>query len=465
MKRFFFLVLLTGLFLRPLATDAQKGGDIQFVADKIHANYAGLAFKRKLNLDSLLKKNDPERIKDTFRILAEILLFYNDRHLIIYDFKNAGFKQDSLLLKQRSDSLQIYLNNKASHPKKDSFEGYWKIDYNNAIVAIRKAGKNSNGYNAYVVESSAGIPAGSRLFSLEKSGSSFITDYTDPDWKYRFFCISDFSKNGQILTTGPYGRWEKISDYHPGMLHNFKKFLYNPEIYSLDAATVVFRLPDSSPGSAKMVDSLVTQNKALLAKCQTLIIDIRNNAGGVVSSYYPILPYVTTGNIITQSSYQYSSIDIINNKKASLEKAIKNNRLERAETLRKDIDTMEKKIGEFILFKGDTLQFTTPLPRPANVAIIANYGTMSAAELLLLDCMQSRKVTVFGEYTAGANDYLDFYGTTTPVGKYELYIPSVKRIRTPSEHTDQLLRIIPDHKIDAKTPDWIEYVRQFYEKH
>lgn len=465
MKRMLFAIWLIVLIFPTTTSLAQHGGDIGFVLDKINANYAGLPFKKKLNADSLLKQNSLLHVTDTFRVLAEILLFYNDRHLIIYDFKNAAFKEDSTLLKHRADSLTVYLQKAAiSTGKRDPAEGYWKIDYNNCIVAMIKSVNSKTSYNAYVVESSAGIPAGSRLFSLTRKGNSFVTDYTDPDFKYRFFCISEFSDRFQTLTTGPYGRWEKITNYQQNTLLQLNRFSYAPELYPLDSSTVIFRLPDCSPGVSKKVDSLINLRKEILANCKTLIIDVRNNAGGVVNAYYPILPYVNTGNIISQSAYQYSSADIIDNKKASLERAIKNGRLQRAETLKKEIDTMEKKPGQFIFFKGDTLKFDTPFQKPANVAIIANYGTMSAAELLLLDCMQSRKVTVFGEPTAGANDFLDFYATTTPFGNYELYIPSVKRIRTATEHTDPFFKILPDRKITRQTKDWIEYIRRYYEK-
>lgn len=78
---------------------------------------------------------------------------------------------------------------------------------------------------------------------------------------------------------------------------------------------------------------------------------------------------------------------------------------------------------------------------------------------------QSKKVTTFGEHTMGAVDYLDLYLVQSPTKKYKMYIPTTRRIIPPGQSKLDGVGITPNIKISDTVPDWIEYVKDYYEKH
>jgi C-terminal processing protease CtpA/Prc len=84
---------------------------------------------------------------------------------------------------------------------------------------------------------------------------------------------------------------------------------------------------------------------------------------------------------------------------------------------------------------------------------------------MLLDLRQSNKVTIFGEHTMGAVDYLDFYPLEAPSGKYRLYIPTTKRTLTKAELPIDGKGIYPDVPIADSVKDWIGFVQTYYDEH
>ena len=85
--------------------------------------------------------------------------------------------------------------------------------------------------------------------------------------------------------------------------------------------------------------------------------------------------------------------------------------------------------------------------------------------MFLLDAQQSKKVKLFGEHTMGAIDYLNFYPQATPSGKYKLYIATLRRDIPPGGSKLDGKGIEPDVPISDATPDWVDFVNHYYEKH
>ena len=101
---------------------------------------------------------------------------------------------------------------------------------------------------------------------------------------------------------------------------------------------------------------------------------------------------------------------------------------------------------------------------PKNVGIIMNYACQSASEMMILDAQQSKKVTLFGEHTMGAVDFLDFYPIAAPSGKYRLFMPITKRAAFDKNVQLDGKGIAPDIEIKDSTANWVDYVRNYYEK-
>ncbi len=90
---------------------------------------------------------------------------------------------------------------------------------------------------------------------------------------------------------------------------------------------------------------------------------------------------------------------------------------------------------------------------------------MSAAELMIFNFKQSKKVTTFGERTYGAVDNSDFYTVPLTSSRYILYIPSSTTV-IPYHEKERFdgIGIFPDVPITGDKTDWIEFVKKYYEK-
>jgi C-terminal processing protease CtpA/Prc len=73
-------------------------------------------------------------------------------------------------------------------------------------------------------------------------------------------------------------------------------------------------------------------------------------------------------------------------------------------------------------------------------------------------------VKTFGEHTAGAVDYLDYYPVALPSGKYLLYIPATRRVIPKGEQAIDGKGIRPDVPIGDNTSDWVEFTKNYNEK-
>jgi C-terminal processing protease CtpA/Prc len=82
--------------------------------------------------------------------------------------------------------------------------------------------------------------------------------------------------------------------------------------------------------------------------------------------------------------------------------------------------------------------------------------------MMIMDFRQSKKVTVFGQRTAGAIDYLDFYPVDMPSKKYTIYIPGSKRVIPPGGKKYDGVGLDPDIPISDTVPDWIDFIKLFY---
>jgi hypothetical protein len=83
---------------------------------------------------------------------------------------------------------------------------------------------------------------------------------------------------------------------------------------------------------------------------------------------------------------------------------------------------------------------------------------------MVLYLRQSRKVTIFGENTGGAIDYLDQISFWLSHDHFEFWLASEKRKITADQPLYDDAGIPPDVRIGDEVEDWVEYVRGYYER-
>jgi hypothetical protein len=457
-------IVIIYLSLLYIPSFGQKN-DINFLIEKIQADYPGFATKtNSIDFKQFVGKTISENKSDTFKIMGIIVDFFKDRHLDLIRLKESTPTDTYICDKNKIKKIRQYFNTKI---KKKRYEGYWLNDYNNCIMALKKVGPHK--FIGYVSESrdSNLLFPGMAAYEFDSiAPNTFLTKFTS-DYSGATFYIRSAFRNDSVLITGANGKWKKINAYKPPMINNLPIVSDKASARLLDSNNFLITIPISTGSNAEIVDSLVKTNYQLISRTKNLIIDIRQNMGGTVRTYLPLLPFIYSKPIEKINVAMYCSKDGIQRVKENIAAYIQKGNID--SSFLKDWQALvkmeEDSIGKFIWGPTDTLRFDSVMPYSRNVGIIINYANQSAAEMMLLDCMQSSKVTLFGEHTMGAVDYLDYYPIDLPSKKYQLKIAATKRIIPPGGSNLDYKGIYPDVPISDEEKNWVDFVKAYYEKH
>jgi hypothetical protein len=458
----FCITLLCLLFLSFKILKAQSD-DVSFLIKEIKNNYAGYPAVDKKKFDRFLIKTFQKSERDTFKMLATICSYFKDPHLQVYELNSiANIDTSADRLRQSLLSTNEYLKS----TKVGNYEGYWLNDYHSNIIAVIR---DNNGYKALLVESrSKKVPVGTVIAEFHPiSEDKFTTKYLAPATGHSFFLTTVF-RNDSIMVTGDASKWRKVKNYNPGdsLLIKLTPFLGKNSGTQLDQYNYLLTLPDFGGPNTAFIDSLIKAESPKIKTSKNLIIDIRGNGGGRTLSYLPIVPYIYTNPISTSSGMTYSSPGLIEQNKSILQHYKKNKKdeVEKIKFLEDKIQKLEKAKGTFIDQKGETMKYDSIMPMPKNVAIITDYACQSASEMMVLEFKQSKKVTVFGENTFGAVDFLDAYTTELPSKKYIMLIATVKRKIPKGQNPTGGIGIKPDIIISDTISNWVEFVKSYYKQ-
>jgi C-terminal processing protease CtpA/Prc len=125
---------------------------------------------------------------------------------------------------------------------------------------------------------------------------------------------------------------------------------------------------------------------------------------------------------------------------------------------------MKLNIGKKIFDSGYYYTRDTVYHYPNRISVLVNKNTISAAELFLISAKQSKKVTVFGENTAGGGDKLDAHSFSLGCGEGVISIPTSIRIAESYKKPIDYIGIPPDIRIPGGV-DWIDFVLKYRKKH
>lgn len=458
------IIVLLGRYVA-FSQEQQFKNDFDFLSYTIKDTYAGYHDKVKgKEFDVLVEKVKHSKSKDTFALLSQITTFFHDHHVLLYNDAISKQKIDTQQCQKDSQRVKNYFANKKI---KDKYEGYWLSEYDYCIIALKKVKSNPVTYYGYVMESKAKvIPGYCSIKMVQQKDGTYYTDYIGENLGFRIFLHARF-KNDTILWVNSFGgKWRRIAHYRPGLLANKTTFSFKPNFVKIDSNTVMLKMHDFSLNSIKRFDSIIKTNTKLIEQSNTLILDIRNNTGGFINSYLPLLPYIYTGPIVHSGGYTLISNNFLKQYDESIKRYTERGDTASANNYINYRDTFVAKKGQLDYNKGDTLiKDIAILSNPKNVAVLINNNCLSAAELMLLNLKQSNKVTLFGERTGGAVDYLNAMRFRLPYGQYHLSVASVKRALTSKEPSYDGKGIPPDVEISDDVTDWIAFVKKYYNEH
>jgi hypothetical protein len=258
------------------------------------------------------------------------------------------------------------------------------------------------------------------------------------DWEYR-------KKNPEIAN-----RLEKLFVQKTTSSATNEKLDPRTGIRVLNGNTLFLRLPSFEWSEKRIIDSILISNDAKLKTAENLIIDIRGNNGGTDYVYNKLLPLLYTNPIIGKPDEYRSSrgnLEILEENKRNSELS-----LESKEFLNLIIGKMKAQPYGYINPSGKDnyeIRLDTIYEFPKRVSIIVDNNTASSAETFLLTAMQSKKVLVYGENTAGIIDYGSTQFFYMPCKDLNLVIPIARSTRLPDHPLDNI-GITPDVKVSKK---------------
>lgn len=440
-----------------------QDNDIDFVIERIRKDYFPLVPESDIEgFEKFIKLKKKKGVTDTLRFISEVADYFKDQHLICYQRKTNALDNNELPV---ITIPEIKVKVKQGIHKKDMYAGYWINDLGTEVIGIFKFKSAGNKYLGYVISSTDTSRIGKLTlrFStpLQKNA---LCEFINVYFQYRQFAPIQFVSANEIQIWS-YTRWKRIKGSEPGKKHLVKPYSYQASVSIRDNGLIVFKIPENSPENIGLVDSLVLAHKKDLEKARYLIIDIRNNPGGTIRTYSKLLPYIYTNEIIRPDGHTYVSRDLIDYEIRNLNSIDSVNNRADFQDQKKLVDSLRSVEGQRVFYKGKNKKFDTVIPNPLKVGLLVNYASMSAAEAMVLDLRQSKKVVIFGENTAGAIDNLNTFFMRTPSGKYSIWMPTFRGIPTSLHRRFAGIGIQPDVRILSDERDWIQYVITYFETH
>jgi hypothetical protein len=460
MIRVIFLIFLSWNLSSDLVAQVYEN-DYDFLLKKIEKVYAGYNDKvDKLEFQKLVSEVRNSKSTDTFAVLSKITSYFNDTHLLL--FKSSPFKNiDTGLCSSNLKSVQLEITTKSKGGS--PLVGYWVNDVGGSVIYLREAGKNL--FEGILVETKRKYASkGACIMKFyHRKGKFSSIDYLDVDENARYFTNGRL-KSKQYLILGAHAKWKKLEKFEPGILQKISDFNFVPQINKLDSNTILFSMPDFSGGYVKIYDSLIKANQADLTRCKTLIIDIRNNLGGTARCFRELVQYICVKPILTVETFKLASEDLIENARKVNQNYIDKSDTVKANSSKVYLTNLIANRDSFLYSPPDTIACGAKTTSIKNIGILTNNCTRSAAELMVLYLRDIPNLKVFGDFTGGAVDYLDILNFKMPISKYGLWIASAKRKITSNAPAYDNIGIKPDIPISDDEPDWVNFVKRYYEK-
>lgn len=394
--------------------------------------------------------------------MREWLGFFKDRHIeFAMDFNKLS--PDSVrLFFSKEEKTTWTENNFNSYLEQnktglDSLEGVWNYGIYEVGI-VRDVTKSNPEFIGFVIkaDSSRWMPQQIK-FKLKKIAGGYKTIYFsggDHSVNYPELKI----ENG-LLDFGAFGKWKKgkkttSTVYPPKVI--------NPDLMAsfkiLDEQTSLLTLPSFDSRYKLRIDSLIDTNKANLQNTAHLIIDVRNNPGGITGCFEKILPYLYTNPIHVDGGIVLATEDNIRD---CFEKDYPYATAASKKIMKENAKKLRAHIGQFYqLYNGSTIKFVKPVKNPSRVSILINGNTASSGEFFILRAEQSKKVTLFGQNTAGIIDYGEVVITHPPCSFFTLIYPVTKSLHSIKRPLDNV-GIEPNVRIPNSEKDWINFVRNY----
>lgn len=180
-----------------------------------------------------------------------------------------------------------------------------------------------------------------------------------------------------------------------------------PTFRPINPQSFVLSVPSSAAAYQATLKALIGRHSREMAKADTLILDLRGNAGGDLPLDALFEPYYRAASSQTRPSTEWQPVTLSSPAQLAYFRNKTAPNLPRGEWQR-FLKTLADHPGGIVPMPvADTVRPSTLSSGPKRFVIFADNGTRGEAENFILRSWTSSKVRVVGESTAGGGDYLE----------------------------------------------------------
>ncbi len=394
-----------------------------------------------------------------FETIEKYTNWFKDHHLgAWFGIQSSAANIPKVLLSE--------VTNANSLKSRDEREGIWSTADKSEQYAIIKDKSLANKYVAVTIRSSdsAWVPG---MVKVE------FYNYDSSQKLYRgMYYQKNFSGvlNGFTVNNNKIDHWFGHAWYRNDKNSNLGDAKSESEeaviFKALNKDFVYLKLGQFNQTQVDKLDSLLRANKAIIQNTKNLILDLRGNTGGNSSSSEEMIKLIYTNPIIYPAWKYRSSPDLIRAKKEVLNELSKNDPYKMLESQQRLLQRLVKHPGQLVSGGDSIVRTVDSIGRhPERVALLVDKRSGSSSEFFAFEGKQSKKVTLFGENTAGAMDYGEVQNINLSCGQYLVSIPWGRNgwIERFGFRIDNI-GFIPDVPIPSTEPDWVQFVVDYWSK-
>ena len=408
--------LLLGLL--PLAAGCSE--DLEALARKVERNYAGYHLEvlgeRRVQYDrhlSMLRTRAAGmQGDDCYFVLRAFVNWFGDPHLFVFQSTrlDSGETASRAAAVERTDLTESRVREYLAGRRDslDPLEGIW---FDGKLrVAIVPRGQGVSELIAVVLTSDTAIwPVGAVRGWFSRSGAGrYEGEVSERNFARRRVQATLHKRVLLRLSPGIWGKQFPLAPSDSGLVDAADP---HRATMLVRGKTLLLSIPSHDPTYRRALDSLIERHTSALRRAERLIVDLRGNEGGSSATTTKLMPYITSTRqrpppLPDKPAVILSSEDQI----AYVQRTFVSGR-DTLPATRRLLNRLRSNPGRLVLLEDSRDRRPSAQPSsmsrgPTRVGIIVDRGTVSAAEAFLVRAMRSTRVTVFGENTAGALDYL-----------------------------------------------------------
>ncbi|PKP30755.1 MAG: hypothetical protein CVU00_13410 [Bacteroidetes bacterium HGW-Bacteroidetes-17] len=434
---------------------------------KVEKEYPGFQDKTK---DSILYNNYKKQLleismttsnESCIDILQKYTAYFRSSHLSISKLNATLPTVSKDLIVKDAIEVDIANFNKYVENSKDSLEGIWTSgSYKVGII------KKANSYNGFIISSQNESWKPSDVkFKLEQDGKAvyYMGDHSQNANTFSVVKNSIlFFNNTKVAFIKEFPSPPFTKEEIEAEVNKLEGFYLKPN----SDKTLYLKIAGFDPAYTARIEKLIESSKTLLKSYKNLIIDVRGNGGGSDYSWHPLRPYLYTNQVRGLGAEYLVTQTLIDGLTNWANNADKEKYADEIEKVKRDVNRMKGKLGEFIPTseEGNAGFFTldSVYQNPKSVVILVDKDCGSSTEQFLLHAKQSKKVKVFGTPTYGVLDYSSVRRFDFECSGYVLMMPTFRVMRLPDYPLDNI-GIQPDVFMDKYIGDWIKYATEYLE--